>query len=285
MLKRIFQHETQTSFKSLHDDPDSDDVALDIKSQAKVSRILRYSRDKPFKQALREKSRVLHTLSLSCLLANVSLYSFCSRNEEINKVVANLRCLKKLRCLNIDLRWLLALKKGHAQFVESLKHLKNLSVIHFYVGDEAAYLYHIPHLYKSLCKAPIVSKAEVRFSFTFYYGLAERSYSQLFRALSHFGCLTTVHLTLDSYNLTEFFGMIAPLQDYKSVSRIYITITRMPTLSDAPRLLEFFRETLKHVKSLKDSRVTFGGLSRLLFTDLQALVPELKKAVQLSTLK
>ena len=119
----MLQKNSQVPFNPLQDDLDSDDVVLDLPPRAKISRIIRHSRDKPIKQILQEKTRTFHTLSLS--------WGYMVWNGESRKLVANLKHLKSLRCLNIDLDWFLSINKGLSELAESLKHLKNLSVIHF----------------------------------------------------------------------------------------------------------------------------------------------------------
>ena len=178
MLKKIFQQ----TLKFLSN--------LSMMTWARLKSNLKQRCPEPFEiqetslsnKLSKKDQQILHTLCLSRLLAYTKIRSgFCSRNGEIKKAVANLRRLKSLRCLNVDLCWLLTLRKGHVQFAESLKHLKKLSVIHFYVAEENVTLSNIPHLYQNLCKVPIVPKAEVQLSFLDYFGLAERSFGKLLR--------------------------------------------------------------------------------------------------------
>jgi len=285
MFKEIFRRSTEVPYNPLQNDLSTDDVALDIKSHVRVSRIVRHSRDKSIKQNLKEKLRTLHTLSLCRLPTNnKSLRDFCPRNGEIEKVLANLKGLKSLRCLNIDLCWLLTIKTGHAQFAESLKHLKKLSVIHFYVAEENVTLSNIPHLYQSVSHIRMVHKAEIRLSFSNSFGIAGGSFDQLLRALSPFGCLTSVHLTFDSFSFLAIQRIIASLQGYKSVSRIDITITKILSLFHSPPLQDSLFESLKNVKSLKEARITFKGLGDLALTDLKTMRPKLKEAVQIFNL-
>jgi len=277
MLKKIFRQDTEVPFNSLQDDLDYDHITLEIKSQTRMSKILRHSRDKPIKQMRIERSRTFHTLSIPGVSTDW--------NGENGKIVANLKHLKSLRCLYIDLRWFLTLQKGYSQFAQSLKHLKNLSVIHFHVAERIAFLDKIPQIYQSLCNVPIVSRAEVRLSFMGYYGLTKRSFDQLLGAVSRFGCLTSVHLTCDRYSFGEIHGIIALLQDYKSVSRIDITITKMISFFDSGSLQNLLFESLKRIKSLKESRITFRDLGLLPFKELEILVPKLKEVVQFFNLE
>jgi len=249
-------------------------ITLDIKSHPKITSILRYKGEKTIK----ERPRTLSHLSL-----NSNKYLNLSENH-LHKLTANLKQLKSLTSLSIPLCYLPRTEQGIDRLISSIKHLKNLQVLHFIqpeVLEATLTNEQTLSLYKALNRLKSLPQLQIKvslFSFALKFG---QDSSAILSSFSQVKMPILLELSCNwdfgvKY-LEEWIGWFK-----KSVSLEKLSIMFAKCEFENFANLQKFIESLPEIKSLKVSRFYFKDCRKSSNAGSleQSLVPYLTKAVQ-----
>jgi len=244
----------------------SQHVTLNIQPpQIKMTKPLQYLLQKHVHSSVKEYSRSLHKLSL--LNLDKSQHSFL-----IQKAVANLKQTKFLSHLDIEIGSFPS-THGLQRLVESFKHLKNLSVLHFHVVSFSNASYTI-----SLCQSlkrlfHDLPKMQVKLTLSAADG--DRHCGRLLQRFTKVRNFTSARLNFSKYlDSSKIEESIAIFKESKSLSDLSVTLSSC-TIYPSIRLQNLFA-SLKFIKSLKNSRVYLKNCVSITNYGLQKILPLLK---------
>jgi len=255
----------------------SEHVALDIKptrsikTQPKITKFFPSTQEKTLFQNIKERSKTLSKSSLK-------FTNQYSKNFLIEKTTTNFKRLKTLTRLDIDLSWISFCHKGIRRLIESLKHHKNLKLLHFYTSKSLTNYLHSNIL--SLCKAlntiQGLPKLEIKLSFSASTFDSNADLATLLECFSKIRCFTSTCLTFSSFDdLSEIQKFIAILKKCNSLSKLNLGL-KYCTLSP-PEKFQSLVEGLKEIKPLKELRMTLDDCRKVSNSGLSLLTPTLKE--------
>jgi len=263
---------------NLHPNHITLNISPETTSIPKPSKILRFSRDRTINQALKERSRTFHQLSLN--YASLDAYYV-----QAQRVIINLRQLKSLTYLDIDLRWLTNIYKDTPRLFESLKHLKNLSVLRFH-ASEIYTVVHSPSL-PSICdnipKLNTLLLAEIRLSLSIFKFVIPEQLKKLLGSFSKLKRLSSVQITFFNYDLSHIQQAIITFKNTKSLHNLSLMIDQCEL--GPPNQLQDLIEALKSVKNLKDSKLCLKKCDDVTSIRLKELLPILKEVAKATNLE
>ncbi len=240
----------------------------------KPSRVIRVLKEKNLGQVIKERSKTLSQISLTSE-AWVTL-----QKRQIQKTSLSLRQLKCLTAFKFDLQWIenSHVSKSIDRLLEPLKCMKRLSVLHFYSSKANISLDNLSVL--SLCKAinhtHCLLQTELRVLIT------KNSYSQQFcQLLGAFGQLerfSAINLIFSEYDTSQISLVISSLKNCKSLIKICVTMEQCKFLK-ANALANIFN-SLKDMKSLKDTKICFKRCNDMTYFTLRASLQRAKEAAK-----
>lgn len=257
-----------TSLHALH----KDHTILDIKSQ--MNKITQSKQIKNLSQAIKQRFKTYNHFSLIYL-------NSISQDLQPQKLISHLKQLKALSSFSIDIAYLLLVLEHYIyQIFDSLKSLKNLSVIRLELRDLSS-LFQASSL-RTLCKTlPILNnlfRVQVKFplqasQMTISEGMRLRT---LLESLCKLERLTFMNLILrSSVDIAPILEAIETFKTSKALRKVSLTFDKCK-LYPSNRLRELFL-TLEEIKSLKDSQVLFKECDVPGYTRLITIVPLLKE--------
>ncbi len=250
-------------------------VALDIKpSQTKMIKPLQQKNFKNVNHSVKERSRAFHKFSL-CFSKNSNQNHF-----PIHKATSHLKQIKCLTRLEIQIGLLPFTHQGIKRLVQSFKHMKNLSVLHFYavpsfdipLGPQAVTLC---QALKSLIVHDLPN-VEVKLSFaTSGSDDVNRDCVPLLKNFAKLRNFTSAQLNFSQYyDSPKIEELTKILTHSKSLSNLSLTLSSC-TIYPFTRFHNLFT-TLKGMKSLKSSKIHLRACSTITNEGLKKLLPALK---------
>jgi len=250
-------------------------VILHIKApkKKKTPKILRFAKEKTLNKSFKENPKTLCSLSLKP--ESLFLSSF-----DISRFVKNLKQLKNLTYLNIDMDWLPDTYNKLKQFFSSFHFLKNLKVIYFYTSSVSVSFLDekLGALRQIIRDLPSLDKVQIKLSFSVSTSTADYGRKML-RTFVQFEKLTSVNLNMIMFrnlrNIQEFMNILKNCDSLNHLSLTFDVCTFRPINS----FLAFLR-TLNKIKSLNDLKIHLKKCDNITGQGFKELVPILKELAQ-----
>ncbi len=248
-------------------------ISPETNPSSKPSKILRFSRDRTINQALKERSRTFHQLSLN--YASLDAYYV-----QAERVIINLKQLKSLAYLNIDLRWLTNIYKDTPRLFESLKHLKNLKVLHFHASEIYTVVHSpsLPSLCENIRKLNTLLRCEIKLSLSIFKYVIPEQLKKLLESFSKLKRLSSVQITFFNYDLPHIQQAIITFKNSKSLHNLSLLIDQCEL--GPPNQLQDLLGTFTSMKSLKDSKFGLKKCDDVTYLRLKELLPILKEVTR-----
>ena len=231
-----------------------DHILLTVKPPPKIAKIAPFLKGKPQKQILKEGFKTIHHISIKSTPKDLFLPFQAS---EIQTLTANLKRLKHLTCIDIDLNSLPSDHKLILRLFESLKHFKKISKIHFFTSQLSISFAKQSLLTLSQCISQIRTgpNMQIKLSLNISSLDADQNFRQLFRSFAKHDCFTSLHFTfLNFHDLSKIQTIISHLKNSKSLSHLNLTLDGCSMCVDRSRPL--FR-SLKDLKSVRNLSIHF----------------------------
>jgi len=255
-------------------------ILLDVQhipSHPKITQILNWTRESSVTETRKQRPHILHQLTLD----SQHLYNL---NLEFSIAVFNLKQLKSLQYLSIDLALLLYSPRITCEFIVSLKRLKKLSVLYIHASTAQTPSSISEKMMNSLAEALNQTEyfhhnLKIKLSLWNEAGLDANEFGKIISSFSEVKRLTSADLTFEytSYTQPHIHNLIVGFKESKSLTKLSITLIQFNSL----RLKDII-ESLLAIKSLKNSRIHLkkcncrGSAS----SALHSLLPPLRKAVR-----
>jgi len=231
-----------------------DHILLSVKRPSKITQIPLERKSKSPSQVLKEGPNRMHQISLKSIHKDPFLPF---RASEIQILRKNLKRLKHLTCIEVDLNSLPFNHKFILGLFESLKHFKQVSKINFFpnhpslsfsnqsllsLSQGISGIYPSPHL-------------EIKLSLDICVLDSDQNFRKLLGSFAKHECFTKIHLTFSSFHdLSKAQAIIFNLKNSKSLSHFNLTLSGC-NLS-VERSGDLFR-SLKHLRTVKNLNIHF----------------------------
>ncbi len=247
--------------------------------KSKMNRLLQYiPQAQNTKQAIKKRFKVLHRISFEAKEPPQPLGV-----PRIQRLTTNLKRLKHISHLGIDMSSLLCSEKIPFRFFESLKHTKNFNEIHFYSTDPWTYYSEELALVVSqvLRSLRILPKMKIKLSLPFSSSYLNKNLFRLLKSFHKHKCFTSVQLNFGfCYTILAVQEVMTTLSSSKSLSELSLTLKGTNfTHKNSDQLPHDVFRTLKNMKTVKNCRVHFHDCV-ITNSELKGLVPVLKEAGQ-----
>jgi len=240
---------------------------LEILPQVKMDKILQYKKDKTLQQDIKNKSCISHQFSIDHL-----------NHPCIQNLTNIFKQLKPLKYLNMNLSYLLYSHEGMQRLTESLKHNKNLSLLHLHASMTL-----FPISPFSLCQAlnnslADLPKLQIRLSFSVSRSDGDDYLISLLRSLSKIRSFTSIDLAFSNYSdRAKLQTLIALLMECNYLCNISLAFKSCAFQPD------LFGD-LKEIKSLKNFKILFENC-RVSSPRLRLLASVVKKLARKSNIQ
>jgi len=238
-----------------------------------MARILRYTKDKTPQHNIKNRSRTFSQFTLDD--------SHYPRSKTISKIFKH---LKALTTLNINLNWLSFSHRGIQRLTESLKHNKNISLLHLHISRAQFQMDPFSlcqTLENSLSNLP---KMRIKLSFSVRGYESEECLLSLLNNLREIRAFNSVELTFtyfhDASKLQAFTTLLAKCKYLCDISLDFKNCT-LQTRTGSQNLLGDFKE----IKSLKNLKILFDSCNTISYLELCLLVSAIKEIVQRSKIE
>ncbi len=257
----------------------NDQIALHIKPQKQMNKVLLFRKQKNGKQALRQGFGA-HNPSSSLSLDS----------QQPSRSLSYLKRLKSIKHLTLGITYPFIISQHFIlKILRSLKSLKGLSVIH--IELTCLSLLHRALDFNSFCQAFLLindlPRVQIEFSFHFSegaVGMMVLEQTALFGNLSKLERLTSVSLTFSNFiDVRNTLFAIHPLKKSNSLTKFSLTLQDSPVGS--PPQVHDLLIFLKEIKSLKSSEIFFKRYSLPSYKKLKELIPLLEEAGQRGPIK
>lgn len=231
------------------------------------------------------KDRLTHIDKIS--IENKSFVSYFTASH-LRKLTSNLKQLKSLSCLEIDLfSFAINNTKAIPALFESLKHLKNSFKIHLFPDLSFGFSNIDDQVLSTLCRAlenlNSLPNVTIELSFRSCYLILQAKARELLETLANHKCFTFLHWEMsNSLYLPEMEEIIDVLSSSKSLSQIDLILDNFRFKSPAESQ-SFFRQ-FKKLKSLKTLKVHFKCCD-ISFSSLKGAASGLKENTQVRDLQ
>ncbi len=231
------------------------------------------------------KDRLTHIDKIS--IENKSFVSYFTASH-LRKLTSNLKQLKSLSCLEIDLfSFAINNTKAIPALFESLKHLKNSFKIHLFPASSFGLSKIDNQVLSTLCRALAnlnsLPNVTIELSFRNRYPILEAKARDLLETLANHKCFTCLHLEVSNPgSLPELNEIIYVLSSSRSLSQIDLILDYFRFTSPAESQ-SFFRQ-FKKLKSLKSLKVHFK-FCHISFSSLKGAASGLKENTQVRDLQ
>ncbi len=264
---------TKLRYHPLHDESHSDHLSLHINPHPNLSKTFLYRQDKNPKQALKEKCKIQHEFTFLSKSNDIPI-----QPSELWETIRKLKQLKSLKHLTFSLDPFFSDPKLIHKFFESLKHLKTLQKIHFFLlkdrvrlGEESALL----HLCKAIRNIPLLPSMEIEFCAIMNKYSSNQISTHVLKSLNQHRCFTSAYLAFtfcpeDSPKLHELLEI---MKNSKSLSKLFISFHRCEI--DPAENLQALFDDLKRIKTLKFTRVHLYECDSINYRQLRELAPRL----------
>jgi len=233
-------------------------------------------------QIVKKRSQTLQTLSLS-----IDDSSEDPQNIPTKKIIANLKHLKSLRYLKIDLHWLPDHHQSLRQFLESLKHLKNLSLLRFDFDQLKTSSFpqrvvystgqKLQALSKGLKKISGLPKMKIKLSFSLL-RVRNDEFLMSLRSFSQLESFASADITLHLYHFWRIQETILALKKSKSLSQLSLTLD--DCIPDSQTGFKELQTAFKEIKPLKNLRIDLKTDCGITSSNLKELVPIFREIAQ-----
>lgn len=235
----------------------------------KITRTFRFAQDWSPKHS-KEKLQTLHTL-FPCNERNHRPNIFIYHSWKLR---TNLKQLKSLKRLNFDLEGLPETHKGIDCFVESLKHLKNLSILQLYFSNTLAWKPFA--LCQALRETFGLPRMQIRLFINIHNSQTPKDdFIRSLRGFGELGSVSLVNITTRFHNVERILEYMKILQRWRSLKQLFLTIDNcgINFLDDFERLVM----SLKEIKSLRSSRVSLRISDVLFRNEIEQFKPKLQE--------
>lgn len=268
---------TKISYQLLNHESHPDHLSMTINTDLNPPNTLLYRRDRNPKQARKERSKIQHQFTFESKTNYTP-----TQPSELWENIRKLKQLKSLNCLNFDLNIINSQNsKFIHQFFEPLKRLKNLSILHFYVGKKYLLLEKpaLRHLCKTIRDIPRFSSRQIKLSLAFNQYSSAGIFTPLLKSFNDHRCFTSLALNFELYPNTPLADeLISILKKNKVLSKLSLTFYRYEI--DPTRSLQTLLNNLKEIKSLKFSRIYLRQCDSICYEQLKELAPILREVSQ-----
>jgi len=231
-----------------------DHILLTVKPLPKRTQIPLRRKNKSPNQILKERFNIMHQISLKSTHKDPFLPIQAS---EIQKLTANLKRLKHLTCIEIDLNSLPLNHKFILRFFESLKHFKQISKINFFTSQPSISFSNQSLLALSQCISGIHPSPhlEIKLSLNISVLDSDQNFCKLLGSFAKHPCFMKIHLTFSNFHdLSKAQAIISNLKNSKSLSHFNLTLGGCNLSVEQSG--DLFR-SLKHLKSVKNLNIHF----------------------------
>jgi len=253
-------------------------LILDIQPpQRKMTKLLQYQSHKGAHHSVKECSRAFHKLFLLNFEKNqYHKYPFLIQKT----IIANLKQIKTLTYLDIEIGSLTFTHQGLKRLVGSFKHLKSLSVLHFHailpldISSAVPLCQALKGLLHDLPKVQVKLTLSVTWTFTAADNDLYKNYEKLLESFTKLRNFTSVQMnSSNSVDISKIQGLIAILNESKSLSHVSVTLSNCTIY---PSEIKRIFVNMKSIKSLQNSRVHLKNCATLTKEGLEELIPVLK---------
>jgi len=201
----------------------------------------------------------------------------------LKTIFANLKELRSLRSLAIDLSLFPDPHKSINEFLESLKYLKNLSLLHLHFSQSentsfpqrevSSASQKLRALSKALRKISGLPKLKIKLTFSLVQTRSEEFLMSL-KKFSKLESFISVDITLNEYDFLGIKETILSFKKSKSLSQISLTLDEcIPHPQDPQTGFHELKTSFKEIKSLKDLRIDLQTDCGITSSNFKELVP------------
>jgi len=279
-----------------------------IKPQSRMIKNLRTDKNNNFNQMSKKRFTTLNKLSfyneeMLLLILRENNQAQMREALKIRKLQVTIKHLKSLRHLDIHLGWIIYFRpKSLFRFFESLRSLKDLSVLHFYANPPIVtydantvieslrqtnnYNFNLAKIWsfsKSIQGLRLSSNTEIKLSLK----LEGEILSSVLLLLKGFGEIknfTSIHLDPGLYG-TELVMkyLLEPLRNSTSLTKVSLVIR--PWSTKLFPKLESILKDLEAIKPIKYLTITLRDWTRLTYSELKKILPLVEKVAERSHMK
>jgi len=197
--------------------------------------------------------------------------------------------LKSLKQLDVNLSWLIYTSKSNiAGFSELLKRVQDLSVLNFKISFGLSVLNEDKRraFCKSIRQIHPSSHLKMKLSLDFLSSnTSDKQNKKLLESFCTHGCLTWACIAFNNIEFSEIQEVMALFKESKSLKRLDLSILRKEYNVPGQVTFQDILLGFMNIKPLKDLRITVHKLSLFTHSELNGMLPALKKLKQAMNLE